>query len=195
VHSGEGKANQYLMRGYNLDHGTDLAVFVDGMPVNEPTHAHGQGYADVTYTKGTYYAYEGDFASVGAVHVYYLDTIPDQVSVGVDTLDYQRIFTADSTDAGSHGYSGAPEMCVRVMKAGAVEFLTKPVGVPSRKGILRTIAAVHHQRNQAVVTSLKSCFHSGDPPPAMLRRSSTWRRLPYAMIRILSPPRERDNAV
>jgi outer membrane cobalamin receptor len=67
VHSGEGKANQYLMRGYNLDHGTDLAVFIDGMPVNEPSHAHGQGYADVnfmipelatdvSYTKGTYYA-------------------------------------------------------------------------------------------------------------------------------------------
>ncbi|HEY0746569.1 MAG TPA: Plug domain-containing protein [Steroidobacteraceae bacterium] len=45
-HSGEGKANQYLLRGYNLDHGTDLATFVDGMPVNEPTHAHGQGYTD-----------------------------------------------------------------------------------------------------------------------------------------------------
>ena len=48
-HSGEGKANQYLMRGYNLDHGTDLATFVDGMPVNEPTHAHGQGYTDLNF--------------------------------------------------------------------------------------------------------------------------------------------------
>src|SRR6202167_132436 len=87
LHSGEGKANQYLMRGYNLDHGTDLAVFIDGMPVNEPTHAHGEGYADVnfmipelatdvSYSKGTYYAYEGDFASVGAVHINYLDKIP-----------------------------------------------------------------------------------------------------------------------
>lgn len=46
-HSGGGKANQYMMRGYKLDHGTDLAVFVDAMPVNEPTHTHGQGYADV----------------------------------------------------------------------------------------------------------------------------------------------------
>jgi hypothetical protein len=62
------------------------------------------------------------------------------------------------------------------------------VGVPSRKGILRTTTAVHHQRNQAVVISLKRCFPSGDPPPAMLRRSNTWRRLAYAMIRILSPP-------
>src|ERR1700691_6321056 len=49
LHSGEGKANQFLMRGYNLDHGTDLAVFVDGMPVNQPTHAHGQGYTDLNF--------------------------------------------------------------------------------------------------------------------------------------------------
>src|ERR1700689_1801603 len=74
-HSGEGKANQYLLRGYNLDHGTDLATFVDAMPVNEPTHAHGQGYTDlnfmiqeliggVQYAKGPYFATQGDFASV-----------------------------------------------------------------------------------------------------------------------------------
>ena len=67
LHSGEGKANQYLMRGYNLDHGTDLETYVDGMPINQPTHAHGQGYTDLnfmipeladqlTYTKGPYYA-------------------------------------------------------------------------------------------------------------------------------------------
>ncbi len=120
VHSGEGKANQFLMRGYNLDHGTDLALFVDGMPVNEPSHAHGQGYADinfmipelateVTYTKGTYYAYEGDFASVGAVHIHYLNTIPDQVTLSAGTLDYQRYFTAESTQLGDGNLLGALE--------------------------------------------------------------------------------------
>jgi len=121
VHSGEGKANQYLMRGYNLDHGTDLAVFVDGMPVNEPSHAHGQGYADmnfmipqlatnITYTKGTYYAYEGDFASVGAVHVSYLDTIPDQVSLSVGSEDFQHLVTAGSTPLGAGNLLGALEL-------------------------------------------------------------------------------------
>jgi outer membrane cobalamin receptor len=75
LHSGEGKANQYLLRGYNLDHGTDLETYVDGMPVNQPTHAHGQGYTDMnflipeladglTYTKGPYYANVGDFGAV-----------------------------------------------------------------------------------------------------------------------------------
>jgi outer membrane cobalamin receptor len=49
IHSGEGKAQQYLIRGYNLDHGTDFASFVDDMPVNRPTNAHGQGYSDLNF--------------------------------------------------------------------------------------------------------------------------------------------------
>jgi hypothetical protein len=120
THSGEGKANQYLMRGYNLDHGTDFAVFVDDMPVNEPTHAHGQGYADVnflipelatnmSYTKGTYYADEGDFASVGSVHINYLDTIPDEVSVSGGTEGFERFFAAGSTPLGSGNLLSAVE--------------------------------------------------------------------------------------
>ena len=73
-HSGEAKANQYYLRGFNLDHGTDLATSVAGMPVNMPTHGHGQGYTDLNfmipelisrmqYKKGTYYAEEGDFSA------------------------------------------------------------------------------------------------------------------------------------
>ena len=101
-HSGEGKANQYLMRGFNLDHGTDLTVFVDGMPINEPTHAHGQGYTDlnflvpeelvtgVTFTKGPYFADEGDFASVGSIHINYLDAISNQISVSLGSLGYRN---------------------------------------------------------------------------------------------------------
>ena len=75
-HSGDGKANQYYLRGFNLDHGTDFATTVAGMPVNMPTHAHGQGYSDlnflipelvsgVQYRKGPYFADEGDFATAG----------------------------------------------------------------------------------------------------------------------------------
>jgi len=108
LHSGEGKANQYLLRGYNLDHGTDLATFVDDMPVNQVTHAHGQGYTDlnfmipeladgITYTKGPYYPAIGDFGAVGSVHVGYRDTIEDQVSATVGTLSFQRAFAAGST--------------------------------------------------------------------------------------------------
>ena len=79
-HSGDGKANQYFLRGFNLDHGTDFATYVDGMPVNMRTHAHGQGYSDlnflipelvqrIDYKKGPYFASEGDFASAGSARI------------------------------------------------------------------------------------------------------------------------------
>lgn len=120
-HSGEGKANQYLMRGYNLDHGTDLAVSVDGMPINNPTHAHGQGYTDlnfmipelatnIKFTKGTYYANRGDFSSVGSIHLSYLDRIDNQVEVTGGNFGFQRLFTAGSAAAGSGSLLGALEL-------------------------------------------------------------------------------------
>lgn len=101
-HSGEGKANQFILRGYNLDHGTDLETFVDGMPINQPTHAHGQGYTDLnfmipeladqlTYTKGPYYATVGDFGAVGSVRIGYRDTIADQLTTTIGTLGYERL--------------------------------------------------------------------------------------------------------
>jgi TonB dependent receptor/TonB-dependent Receptor Plug Domain len=85
-HSGDGKANQYFLRGFNLDHGTDFATSVDGVPVNLPTHAHGQGYTDlnflipelvqtVHYRKGPYYADVGDFGSAGAADLSYVDSL------------------------------------------------------------------------------------------------------------------------
>jgi len=120
-HSGEGKANQYLMRGYNLDHGTDLAVSVDGIPVNNPTHAHGQGYTDlnfmipelatnIKFTKGTYYANQGDFASVGSIHLSYLDRIDDQINVTGGNLGFQRLLSAGSVSVGSGNVLGALEL-------------------------------------------------------------------------------------
>jgi TonB dependent receptor-like, beta-barrel/TonB-dependent Receptor Plug Domain len=113
-HSGEGKANQYLLRGFNLDHGTDLATFVDGMPINMRTHAHGQGYTDlnflipelvggIDYTKGPYFAAQGDFSSVGSDHIGYLNEIPDQAKATVGTLGYERLFGAMTRDvSGGH---------------------------------------------------------------------------------------------
>ena len=79
-HSGTGKANQYFLRGFNLDHGTDFATYVDGMPVNMRTHGHGQGYSDLNflipetistlaYKKGPYFADVGDFSSAGSAQL------------------------------------------------------------------------------------------------------------------------------
>ena len=112
-HSGDGKANQYFLRGFNLDHGTDFATFVGGMPVNMPTHAHGHGYSDlnwllpelvnrIDYKKGPYYADEGDFASAGAAHIRLFDTLHSGIaSVTLGENGYRRGFLADSTKLGA----------------------------------------------------------------------------------------------
>ena len=110
-HSGEGKANQYYLRGFQLDHGTDLAGTIAGIPVNMPTHAHGQGYSDinwvmpelvsfVTYKKGPYYADEGDFSTAGSYDMFYRDTIEPTASLGFGTDGYDRLFVADSPKVG-----------------------------------------------------------------------------------------------
>jgi outer membrane cobalamin receptor len=86
-HAGGGKANQYFLRGFNLDHGTDFAIFLDGMPLNLPSHAHGEGYADmntvipefverVDYEKGPYYGDVGNYGSAGAAHLVFFKTLP-----------------------------------------------------------------------------------------------------------------------
>lgn len=103
VHSGEGKANQYLIRGYNLDHGTDFANFVDDMPVNRPTNTHGQGYSDINFlipqivsgiafTKGPFDAGIGDFGAVASAHTGLANDIPTQMTVTVGTDRFQDIF-------------------------------------------------------------------------------------------------------
>ena len=113
-HSGEGKANQYFLRGINLDHGTDLAITVDGMPVNQRTHGHGQGYSDLNflisdvvgglkYKKGPYYADEGDFSSAGAMSVQFVNRLDKgiaELAAGGD--GYRRLLLAASPKAG-HG--------------------------------------------------------------------------------------------
>ena len=111
-HSGDGKANQYFLRGFNLDHGTDFATYVDGMPVNMRTHAHGQGYSDlnflipelvqrIDYKKGPYFAGEGDFASAGSARIRLADKLPQgQASVSIGQHGYLRGVVADSVAAG-----------------------------------------------------------------------------------------------
>lgn len=107
-HSGSGKANQFYLRGFNLDHGTDFATYVDDMPVNMRTHAHGQGYTDLNflipelvshihYKKGPYSAQEGDFSSAGAARLHLLNQLPQGIaSLTVGSYDYQRMLLANS---------------------------------------------------------------------------------------------------
>ena len=107
-HSGEGKANQFYLRGFNLDHGTDLRTTVDGMLVNQRSHSHGQGWTDLNfvipelatgleYKKGPYYAGEGDFSSAGAVSLNYANTLAQGIaSVGLGQNGFRRVLLADS---------------------------------------------------------------------------------------------------
>jgi len=111
-HSGDGKANQYFLRGFNLDHGTDFATYIDGMPVNMPTHAHGHGYSDlnwlipelvdrIAYRKGPYYAEEGDFASAGSARINLFDALPRGVaSLTLGQDRYARVLIANSNAIG-----------------------------------------------------------------------------------------------
>jgi len=112
-HSGEGKANQYYLRGFNLDHGFDFAQTIAGIPVNMPTHAHAQGYADsnflipelvsgVQFRKGPYYAENGDFSSAGSANINYFNVLERPiVSVSGGSFDYQRVLGAVSPQVGN----------------------------------------------------------------------------------------------
>jgi hypothetical protein len=112
-HAGGGKANQYYLRGFNLDHGTDIAIFLDDMPLNLPSHAHGEGYSDmntvipefvkrVDFEKGPYYANVGDFGSAASTHVEFFKTLPQNFAkVEGGSYTYGRAVFGASQKLGS----------------------------------------------------------------------------------------------
>lgn len=112
-HAGGGKANQYFLRGFNLDHGTDFAMSLEGMPLNMRTHAHGQGYTDLNplipelvesldYAKGTYTAADGDLSSAGSANFLMWDVLPQNlVKVEFGEYNYYRALMAGTADFGS----------------------------------------------------------------------------------------------
>ncbi len=121
-HSGAGKANQFFLRGFNLDHGTDFATSIDGVPVNLPTHAHGQGYSDlnfmipeligrVDFRKGVYYADLGDFSSAGAADIQYVNLLPQSIAqVEGGSFGYERGLYASANQIGSGNLLYAVEL-------------------------------------------------------------------------------------
>jgi len=107
-HSGSGKANQFFLRGFNLDHGTDFATTVDGMPINMRTHGHGQGYTDlnfmipeligdIVYRKGSFYSGDGDFAATGSATLRLANDLPySQLSGTIGENNYNRVLITDN---------------------------------------------------------------------------------------------------
>ncbi|MFV8783392.1 TonB-dependent receptor [Microbulbifer sp. SA54] len=120
-HSGSGKANQYFLRGFNLDHGTDFATFVDGMPVNLRTHGHGQGYTDLNFVipetverlhhrKGPYYAEVGDFSSAGSASFELAEKVArGTAELSVGEYGYRRGVLVDSVSSGARDFLYAAE--------------------------------------------------------------------------------------
>ena len=121
-HSGDGKANQYFLRGFNLDHGSDFATHVMGMPVNMVSHAHGQGYMDlnflipelvasVKYRKGVYAVEDGDFATTGSARIDYQRQLASPfVDFGLGQNGYRRALAAGSRDINGLQLLGAIEI-------------------------------------------------------------------------------------
>jgi outer membrane receptor protein involved in Fe transport len=120
-HTGDGKANQYFLRGFNLDHGTDFSTRVNGMPVNMPTHGHGQGYMDVNfvipelvdrivYRKGTYYADLGNFSAAGAADLHYGRTQRPFIALTSGEDGYARLVSGGSLSLAGGDLLGGVEI-------------------------------------------------------------------------------------
>ena len=119
-HAGGGKANQYFLRGFNLDHGTDIAIFLDNMPLNLPSHAHGEGYSDmntvipefvkrVDFEKGPYYANVGNFSSAANANVEFAKTLPQnffKLEGGTHTYGRAVFGVSQKLGAGNLLYGG-----------------------------------------------------------------------------------------
>ncbi len=120
-HSGTGKSNQMFLRGFNLDHGTDFNTSIDGMPINMPSHGHGQGYTDlnflipeilesVEFRKGPYHASVGDFSSAGSAHLSTFKVLPESMlKIGVGQDGHREVLVADGFEAGSGNWLYAAE--------------------------------------------------------------------------------------
>ncbi len=121
-HSGDGKANQYFLRGFNLDHGSDFATYVNGIPINMVSHAHGQGYMDLNflipeligglrYQKGPYAVEDSDFATTGSARIAYKKSLPAAfAAVTLGEFNYQRALFAGSLDWQGRQILGAAEI-------------------------------------------------------------------------------------
>jgi outer membrane cobalamin receptor len=174
-HSGDGKANQYFLRGFNLDHGTDFATTVAGMPVNMPTHGHGQGYTDlnflipelvqrIDYRKGPYFATHGDFASAGAADIVYrtrLDAPFGQFTLGEN--GYRR-----GVAAGSFKLGGVLQLLAAGEAMANDGPWTVPEGLQRRNAVLTLSGGDASQGFSATLMGYRARWTSTDQIPQRL---------------------------
>jgi hypothetical protein len=192
-HSGDGKANQYFLRGFNLDHGTDFATTVDGLPVNMPSHGHGQGYSDmnflipelvdrIEYRKGPYFARSGDFASAGSADIAYRRTLAPFAAL---TL-------------GGHGLrrgvgGGSAELAPGLQLLGALELQHNdgPWTVPERlrktNGVLTLSGGSAEQGWSASLMGYDARWTATDQVPERLIREGVYDGRPFGRFDSLDP--------
>ena len=193
-HSGDGKANQYFLRGFNLDHGTDFATSVNGVPVNMPTHAHGQGYSDlnflipelvqsIAYRKGPYDATQGDFSSAGSADIVYrqkLDAGLADVSVGA--RGYARTALANSwqLDNGRH-------LLAAVERMNNDGPWTVPEGLRKLNGLLTLSEGSTSRGWSASLMSYQAHWTATDQIPQRLIDAGTYNGSPFGRFDSLDP--------
>jgi outer membrane receptor protein involved in Fe transport len=193
-HSGDGKANQYFLRGFNLDHGTDFATSVNGMPVNMPTHGHGQGYSDlnflipelvdrIEYRKGPYFAKSGDFASAGSADIVYRNALDAPfAAVTLGERGYRRSVGA-----------GALEIAPGVQLLGAVELQrndgpwTVPEGLRKSNAVLTLSGGSASEGWSASLMGYDAHWTSTDQIPQRLIDAGTYNGRPFGRYDSLDP--------
>jgi TonB dependent receptor/TonB-dependent Receptor Plug Domain len=171
-HSGDGKANQYFLRGFNLDHGTDFSIYIEGMPVNLPSNAHGQGYTDlnflipeiigqIDYRKGPYYADVGDFSSAGSANIYYKNNLENSFGLAsVGSYNYKRLLSAGSTEMNESGnLMGALEV---LRNDGPWE---NPEGVKKLNGLLKYSDRLGADKVSLLAMGYSNSWNSTDQIP------------------------------
>ena len=193
-HSGDGKANQYFLRGFNLDHGTDFATRINGMPVNMPTHGHGQGYSDmnfllpelvdrVEYRKGPYFATVGDFAAAGSADIQYVNSVAApfaQVTLGEN--GYRR---------GVAGGSGL--VAPGVTALGALELMntdgpwTVPENVRKMNGVFTLSGGTRAQGWHVSAQAYRSRWTATDQVPQRLIDAGSFNGRPFSRFDSLDP--------
>ncbi len=185
-HSGDGKANQYFLRGVNLDHGTDFATTVNGVPVNMPTHAHGQGYSDlnflmpelvqrIEYKKGPYFASEGDFSSAGSANFVYRRQLERPLlDVSVGAHGYQRALVA-----GSHALDNGHTVLAAVEQLHNNGPWTVPEGMHKHNALLMLSGGTAQNHWQASLSSYSARWNATDQVPLRLIEAGTYQGRPF----------------
>ncbi len=161
-HSGDGKANQYFIRGFNLDHGTDFQTRIDGMPINMPSHAHGQGYTDlnvlmpefvdyIDYRLGVYHAELGNFGSAGGAEFHLVRTLARPLAaVSMGEHGLKRVAVGVSSRLGRGTF----------LVGGEVKGYDGPWDVPQNIRKLNGLARYTWARGQSQFSILGMAYHN-----------------------------------